>query len=253
MKPLIGITANLIKDSQLGISAQIGGPGQTWQVLADDYIRAVSLAGGIPVVLPVFSQPEEAEAFVGCLDGIVFSGGCSMSPLYYNGNVIPGMGEVCKERDEQELVLVRSALNAPGLPILGICRGCQLLNVAMGGSLIPDIDTNTGGNHFLPEQRMNVPVHRIEAEEGSMLKKILGEENRVNSYHHQCIGRPGELAKITARDENGVPEGIEIPAASKFILGVQWHPEGLACDYEGHAKIFKAFIHAAAEYKKTGR
>lgn len=253
MKPFIGITTNFIKDDQFGIAVQIGGLGQSWQALADDYIRAVFDAGGIPVILPVLPDSREAEAFISHLDGILFSGGCSLSPLNYNCDMIPQVGEICQERDTQEIALMQSALNVPGLPILGVCRGCQLLNVVLGGSLVPDIVTGINGNHFFADQRMNVPMHRIEIKDGSMLKNILNGENRVNSYHHQCIDRPGKNVEITARDRHGVPECIEVSTDRKFVLGVQWHPEGLAHDYEGHANIFREFIRAAEKQKEMRR
>lgn len=250
MKPLIGITMNLVKDDRVGIEQHIGGKGQSWQALADYYVQAVKRAGGIPVLLPVLGDPETAEEYVDTMDGILFSGGSDISPLTYGEAVSEKVGEITRERDEQELAIMSKALQKENFPVLGICRGCQLLNVAIGGSLVTDIDVSQAGNHFLVEQRMDVLVHTVEKEKGSLIERLMGEENRVNSYHHQCIKTPGEGGKITARDRNGIPESLEIPERKGFTLGVQWHPEGLEEKYKGHAEIFNAFVKAAAENKR---
>lgn len=250
MKPLIGITMNLVKNDQLGIDNHIGGKGQSWQALADHYVQAVKRAGGIPVLLPITGEPGTAEAYVDAVDGILFSGGGDISPLYYGEAVTEKVGEISTERDEQEFSLMSKALQKENFPVFGICRGCQLLNIATGGSLVADIDVAQAGNHFLEGQRMDVLVHTIEKEAGSLIDKLMGGENRVNSYHHQCIKTPGEGGKITARDRNGIPECLEIPGRKGFTLGVQWHPEGLEEKYEGHAEIFNAFVRAAAENKR---
>lgn len=249
MKPLIGITANFIKDDQFGVDAHIGGAGQCWQALADDYVQAVAKAGGIPVVLPVLPRPEDAMDFLQDMDGILFSGGCDMSPLYFGADVNDKIGEICTERDEQELALARAALNTPGYPVLGICRGIQLLNTALGGTLVLDIDTEKSGNHFMPQQRMSVLTHRIVKTPGSLIDRLLGDEDRVNSYHHQCIDKPGNGAVITATDRHGIPECIEMPEREGFMLAIQWHPEGLALVSDRHLNIFKAFVQAASDNK----
>lgn len=249
MKPLIGITANFIKDGQFGQAAHIGGPGQFWQALADDYVNAVYLAGGIPVILPVLPQPEEAVDFLNELDGILFSGGCDLSPLSYGESTTGDVGTICTERDDQELTLARAALNTPEYPVLGICRGCQLLNVALGGSLVLHIDAAASGDHFLAAQPMSTPTHMIHLESNTLIQRILSDETRVNSFHHQCVDRAGDNVTITARDHHGVPECIEVPSRAGFTLGVQWHPEGLFANYEGHKNMFSAFIQAASEYR----
>ena len=160
MKPIIGITANFIKDGRFGVDAHIGGAGQFWQALADDYIRSVVLAGGTPVIVPIVSG-EEASSYLEGLDGLIISGGCDASPLTFGADTTGAVGEICTERDELELELLRKALDMPGFPVLGICRGCQVLNVALGGTLVLDIDTEKNGDHFLAQQRMQVFTHRI--------------------------------------------------------------------------------------------
>ncbi len=249
MKPLIGITANFIKDGQFGMDAHIGGAGQFWQALADDYIKSVILAGGIPVILPIVSR-DEASSYLEALDGLLISGGCDASPLTFGVDTTEKVGEICSERDELELELLRRTLDIPYFPVLGICRGCQMLNVALGGSLVLNIDTQKNGDHFLPQQRMQVFTHKIETVPGSRIAQLLGGENRVNSYHHQCVDRPGKGVVITARDSHGVPECIEIPDRKGFTLGTQWHPEGLAPNGNNHLNIFKDFVQEAVNYHK---
>lgn len=252
MRPLIGITSNYIKDSQFGMAAHIGGPGQFWQALADDYVQAVSRAGGVPVLLPVLPDPEDAQAYLDELDGILFSGGCDMSPLSFGENTTSKVGEICTERDDQELALMRAALEKPHFPVLGICRGCQLLNVALGGTLVLDIDTSANGEHFLSQQRMSVLTHQIETVPGSLIDRLLVGETRVNSYHHQCVAIPGKGVEITATDCHGIPECLEVPNREGFTLATQWHPEGLALVNDHHLNIFQAFVQAASEQKNRG-
>ena len=250
MKALIGITANFIKDSHFGGEAHIAGPGQFWQALADDYIAAISLPGGIPVILPILSDTEEACVYLDRLDGVLFSGGCDVSPLCSGQDMVQAVGEICAERDALEMALMRATFNRPGYPILCICRGCQLLNVVLGGTLNLDIDSKACGDHFFPQQQMSVPTHRIEVQEGTLIHRILNGENRVNSYHHQCVQKLGSGVVVTARDVHGVPECIEVPSREGFILGVQWHPEGLARHYTGHGNIFRTFVQAAEVSRK---
>ena len=253
MKPLIGITSNYIKDSRFGTEAHIGGKGQFWQALADDYIQAVRLAGGIPVMIPVIPDTEIAGEYLTAFDGLIVSGGADISPLLYEEDLVSRVGECCAERDEAEFALLKGALEIPDFPVLGICRGCQLLNVALGGTLVLDMDTEKTGEHFFAEQRMQLPAHRIETVPGSRIGKILGTEKRVNSYHHQCVDRPGIGVVVTAKDCHGVAECIEVPDRQGFLMGIQWHPEGLAPVNDRHLGIFRELVKAAEEYKETGR
>ena len=196
------------------------------------------------MIVPIVSG-EEASSYLEGLDGLIISGGCDASPLTFGADTTGAVGEICTERDELELELLRKALDMPGFPVLGICRGCQVLNVA----LVLDIDTEKNGDHFLAQQRMQVFTHRIEKTPGSRIERLLGTEDRVNSYHHQCVDRPGNGVEITARDCHGVAECIEVPGREGFTLGVQWHPEGLAPCGNNHLNIFKAFVEEAGQFQ----
>lgn len=200
------------------------------------------------MIVPIVSG-EEASSYLEGLDGLIISGGCDASPLTFGADTTGAVGEICTERDELELALLRQALDMPGFPVLGICRGCQVLNIALGGTLVLDIDTEKNGDHFLARQRMQVFTHRIEKAPGSRIELLLGTENRVNSYHHQCVDRPGNGVEITARDCHGVAECIEVPGREGFTLGVQWHPEGLAPCGNNHLNIFKAFVEEAGQFQ----
>lgn len=245
MKPLIGITVNYLEDDQVGIVAKIGAKDQYWQALANDYIQAIEQAGGLPILIPVLKNNDESLEYLNYLDGILFSGGGDIDAKHY-GEV--HQGDFNELRDNQELKLVQEAIKRVDIPVLGICRGFQLMNVAMGGSLYFDIDTAKYGNHFFPEKKMNEFSHMINIEEGTLIKKILNDENSVNSYHHQGIKKLGDNLKITATS-NGLAECIEMPERPGFTLAVQWHPEGLVNNSLGHDNIFKAFVDLTDNYR----
>lgn len=250
MKPLIGITVNYVSNEQIGEKAHICGTGQFVQALADDYVKAVELAGGIPVMIPVLSDRENAKNYLEILDGIIFSGGCDISPLTFGTDTTKEVGEVCPVRDAQELYMIKAALAKPNFPVLGICRGSQLLNVALGGSLVLDIDTKKYGEHCLTQQAMSVPTHTIKVQEGTMIYRLLQGDTGVNSYHHQCVDRPGEKVVVTSKDSHGITESIEVPRRAGFTMGVQWHPESLSLGSEGQLNIFKELIKSADKNRK---
>lgn len=249
MRPLIGITTNFIKDGAVAASVHLCGPDQSWQALATDYVEAVLKAGAIPVMIPVLSDLSAAKEMLSHLDGILFSGGGDISPLSYGESTMEQVGTISPERDLQEIALMHTALAIPNFPILCICRGAQLLNVALGGTLIQDIDTGKYGQHLLVSQRMSVLTHKIAKEPNMLIEQLMGDEKWVNSYHHQCIGQLGKGVKLSAHDEHEIPECIELPGRAGFTLGVQWHPEALFPISEGHANIFTEFVRNAEKYQ----
>jgi putative glutamine amidotransferase len=212
-------------------------------VLGVVYAAAVRLGGGIPVVLPPI-EPADVPALVGRLQGVCLSGGPDLDPVAYRARAHSELGPVEPELDAFELELARCA-DAAGLPILGICRGCQVLNVARGGTLhqhVPDVTDGTIAHR--QSDAGHVTTHAVRVAEGSQLAGIVGAaELDVNSFHHQAADRLGDGLKATAWSPDGVVEALEDPDAA-FFLGVQWHAEGLIARPEQVA-LFGALVDAA--------
>jgi len=231
-RPVIGIT----------LDDEHARPGV--HVLRDDYVRSVEQAGAVPLVVAPCA-PEHAPLLLDRLDGLLLSGGVDVDPDLFDEEPHPKLRRVDRERDDLELALTREALRRD-LPILAICRGIQVLNVATGGTLIQDIPSAIAGGerHDCPEPRSR-RVHEIETEPGTQLHDILGEETvSVNSFHHQAVGRLGDGLVASARcPEDGVIEGLEGPGGP-FVVGVQWHPETFWNDSNSFQPLFDA--HAKA-------
>ena len=237
MKARIGLTCFM--DTQ---------PRATYISLSDHYARSVREAGGIPFILPQCEDTAIAEKYVAGIDGLLLTGGKDSDPRYYGQEPIVGIGAFDALRDAWELALFSAAIKAK-LPILGICRGCQLINVAMGGTLFQDLraqrpDTNAHNPEGFPVDRL---YHSIRISEGSTLCDIFGKtEMRVNSFHHQAVKElaPGLEASAFAFD--GVLEGFEGKDRSSFLLAVQFHPESLTMRFPEFLSLFKAFVNACA-------
>lgn len=233
MKPLIGITASLLQESN-----------REWLWNTSDYFRAVQRAGGIPVLLPFCQSEDEAAEILDRIDGLLLSGGGDMDSLLYGEEPHPKNGTISPERDVTELAMTAVALRRQ-MTILGICRGHQVLAVAAGGTLVQDIPAQVPGaiKHRQEAPRW-YPTHTVKAAEGSRLAALLGADFKVNSYHHQSIKAvpPGWVTSAVAPD--GVIEAIEHPEA-KFMLAVQWHPENMAGQSDQFAALFEAFIAAS--------
>ncbi|HSM93216.1 MAG TPA: gamma-glutamyl-gamma-aminobutyrate hydrolase family protein [Anaeromyxobacteraceae bacterium] len=210
------------------------------------YVDAVLAAGGLPILLP-FVGPAEAEAYTGLLDGLVLSGGAfDVPPALYGEAVRPACGPLIPERTDGELRLLRSAL-ATGLPVLGVCGGMQLLNVAMGGSLHQDLPTDIGIRTHQQPPPKDVPSHDVEIVPATRLAALTGAGRlRVNSTHHQAVKAVGPGLLVTARAPDGVIEAIELPG-HPFAIGVQWHPEAALRHEPRHAGIYLGLVRAASE------
>ncbi len=242
--PVIGITVNADYDRK-----------RFW--LPEAYCRRVIEAGGLPLLLPLFA-PEQVGALFILLDGLLFPGGSDPAPLYFGREPLPGLGQVDPRRDELELCLAREALHRD-LPLLGICRGLQILNIAAGGTLYQDL---SGPSWLLHMQRAprHCPSHTIRVCPGTRLASILAgppppgatarfkngiaEHLAVNSFHHQGIELLGRGLIAGAIAPDGLPEALESPA-HRFILGVQWHPESL--DHPAARALFAALVTAAGQ------
>lgn len=252
MKPLIGITCNYSPDSTVGIITAFGLAGQHWHMLANEYIRAIEKIGGIPVIIPVCDDIQTMMDIVERLDGLLISGGNDVDPYLYGELITKEVTNLSPQRDQIEMNTVRYAMEKSNIPILGICRGIQLINVAFGGSIHQDLRKNGYREHFLSSVPINHFVHSVSLAENSRIHQIIGSTSlRVNSFHHQAVNRVANDFVATAFSEDGVIEAIELPG-DRYVLGVQWHPEMLF-DCEINQQILKAFVSACKETGENSR
>ena len=220
-RPVIGITADMEEGRHF---------------LNRVYVRAVELAGAVPVVLTASSYAVQA---LDMLDGLLLSGGGDIHGRYFGQPLHEKAGDVNTERDEAELALTKLAL-ARDMPIFGICRGLQLLNVARGGDLVQHMEGHK------QQQARDVATHKVLLE--GKLAKIMGQtEAMVNSIHHQVVDKTGTGLDICARSEDKYIEGL-CARDKSFVVAVQWHPEELMT-HGAQARLFEAFAAACAEYR----
>ncbi len=251
MKPIIGISTNFSYNDEVGISLKIGGSLQHWHLIADDYIKAVELAGGIPILIPLYDNYEYAKEISCVVDGIIFSGGNDIDPQHYGERFTKKVGAIVPERDKQEIELAKDIMANSKMPVLGICRGMQILNVAAGGSLYQDLGSINVSEHFVATSPKYHVVHDIKLRKNSRINMILKEDTlNVNSYHHQAIKDVSNMFEVAATTDEGVIEAIETKE-DRFVMGVQWHPEMLVTRHKEHLEIFESFINACAEFKSV--
>jgi putative glutamine amidotransferase len=241
--PLIGVTTSEVRATVLTRPLREGDPPQPEMALGMVYMRAVELAGGLPVVLPPLAADRIAP-LVDQLAGICLSGGPDLAPAGYGAEPDPHLGPTEPALDEFELHVARHA-DRLGLPILGICRGQQALNVARGGTLhqhLPDVtDGSIDHRQTAPG---HVTTHPVRIEPGSRLAGILGgEEVDVNSFHHQAVAALGRDLHPVSWAPDGTIEGIE-GDGERLVLGVQWHAEGLVGRPE-HLALFETLVREA--------
>jgi len=207
------------------------------------YIDALVMAGATPILLPPTSDEAAARRLLALCSGLMLIGGGDLEAHHY-GQIDSGrLTFVSPERDRIELQYARWALVA-GLPILGICRGIQTLNVAAGGTLIQDIPSDVGNrvNHAVSYQAGEGYAHPVDLVSGTLLTRLVGKGGtlQVNSHHHQAVARVASGFVVSAVAPDGIIEAIELPSAG-FVLGVQWHPEGLVPDDSAALAIFRGF------------
>lgn len=233
--PLIGITTSVTVD-KVPERAYVNGT----------YIRAVQAAGGIPVLITPHFTPEVLATLWQRLDGVLLTGGGDIEPARFGEPRHPAVDDVSPARDALEIGLTRRAL-AEGAPLLAICRGVQVLNVALGGTLFQDIASEIPGAlaHSQTAPR-HQPTHPVKVMgEGTRLGRVLGAvEIEVNSMHHQAIKSLGQGLAPVAWAPDGVVEGVELPGAP-FVVGVQWHPEELVGHDQAARNLFAAVVDAA--------
>ncbi|HEX5809423.1 MAG TPA: gamma-glutamyl-gamma-aminobutyrate hydrolase family protein [Anaerolineales bacterium] len=235
MKPLIGITTNQSHNAN----------GQPTVMLMQSYVNAVLEAGGVPLLIPSLISEDGWEIAYSRLDGILFSGGGDIGLEYSPGDPHPRIDDVDLARDAIELNLVRAAAS-DGKPFLGICRGCQVVNVALGGTLythIPDQLPNPL-DHAYPGNMRTVLVHQVKIDEGTHLAEIFGEPIiHVNSLHHQGLKDIAVPLRVAGHAPDGLVEAVELPD-HPFGVAVQWHPEWLT-DQQGTRNLFNKFVNIA--------
>jgi putative glutamine amidotransferase len=233
---------------RIGISLDVDD-GKGRYELKRTYVDAVLGAGGLPILLP-FVAPEVADEYFDALDGLVLSGGAfDVPPFLYGEEPRPACGPLVPERTDTELRLLRSAIEG-GLPLLGVCGGMQLLNVALGGSLHQDLPTDLGIRIHQQPAPKDVPSHDVEVVAATRLAALTGAGRlRVNSTHHQAVKSVAPGLLVSARAPDGVIEGIELPG-HPFAVGIQWHPESALRHEPRHASLYQGLVRAAAERRR---
>lgn len=242
MRPLIGISSNVIARPD---------PLPPVYGVSQAYSSAIERAGGIPVLIPPQTDPDAVRTLCERLDGILFTGGGDLDPATYGETRIEECGPAEPGRDALELALARLALNQ-GMPVFGICRGMQLLNVARGGTLYQDLKAQRPEDPPHPildyQGPRNALGHAIEVKPGSPLARIMAVTSlRVNSFHHQAVKAAGENVEILAWAEDGIPEGM-IVSGHPYAVAVQFHPEDLAIADAASQNLFDAFVQACAAH-----
>jgi putative glutamine amidotransferase len=211
-------------------------------------VRTLEQLGALPVMIPLHMTEASLRGIFERLDGLFLPGGEDIDPANYGAARHDLLGATDKERDRTELLLTRWAVER-GMPVLGVCRGAQMINVACGGSLYQDILSDRPDlakhDYFPPSFERYRISHPIDIEADSRLAHALGQVHEVNSMHHQGLDRIGYGLRVVARADDGLPEAVEAPALP-YVVGVQWHPEELAKTDQMSANLFYDFVRAAA-------
>lgn len=238
VKPIIGITAFVEEDlsSRLNVA----------------YSKSIIEAGGIPLIIPIGVE-EEAAQILALTDGLLLSGGHDVHPFLFGAEPSLKLGKIHPARDTIELALIEAAFQRK-MPIFGICRGIQILNVALGGTLYQDIDSDHFSTKLLQHMQQSgraVATHSVQVIADNLLATIVEQEKiAVNSFHHQAVNVLAEKLKVAAKSSDGIIEAV-VHEEMPFCLAVQWHPEELAiAGDEGAQKLFSAFVEASLKFKK---
>ena len=235
-KPIIGISGSIM------VMENGRFPGYRRSYVNEDYVRAVRAAGGVPLILPMLDDPSILNHYVETIDGLILSGGHDVAPLCYGEQPLQKLGQILPERDTYDKMLIDRALEKK-MPILGICRGMQIMNVALGGSLYQDLT-------YIPNCELrhdqysdpSMATHEIEIDTESKLYDIVKEKRiQTNSFHHLAVKKLAPDFEVVARADDGVVEAVE-HKDYPFVLGLQWHPEMMALTNDHMMKIFKAFV-----------
>ena len=241
--PLIGVTP----------SASVNILGIRTYTLAIDYTQAIERAGGIPVILPL--HIADIDMLLECIDGIVFSGGGDIDPAIFDQERHETTESIDAERDAFEIALIEKAF-ARDVPILAICRGIQVMNVAQGGTLIQDIPTQTDADAEHAQRRVGVGEHDLFQsatilEGDNLVSAAMGAGLvNINSFHHQALGDVASSLEVVATSDDGIIEAVYAPEQT-FVIGTQWHPERLAAEHTEHQALFDRLVQAARQHALT--
>lgn len=238
MNPIIGVTCGT-SDIESNDSS-----------VPNSYIQAIEYVGGTPIILPLVKNKCSYIDFINIMDGLLLSGGADVDPSYFDEEPIPALGRIDENRDKIEIFLAKKALEME-MPILGICRGIQTLNVSAGGTLYQDIQSQCG-NVIKHRQTASgtYPTHAINIKKYSRLSKITECDNiRVNSFHHQAVNRVANNFIVSASTSDGIIECIE-STNHPFAIGVQFHPERIWENNPAITAIFSALVDSAKLYKQ---
>jgi len=210
------------------------------------YMDGITNAGGIPVILPLTCNKDDLEELVDACDGFLFTGGQDVSPNIYNEKTLYDSVKPYKKRDDMELIILDLILNK-NKPILGICRGIQFINAALGGTLYQDLNTEHKSNELhVQKPPYDKPVHDVDLIIDSPLFDVLNKKSiRVNSYHHQAIKNISDKLKPMAISKDGLIEAVYMPNY-KFLWAVQWHPEFSFKSDINSKKIFESFVKSSS-------
>lgn len=231
MKPIIGITSSMETD-------------ESYYMVDNNNIKAIAQAGGLPVILPYLPVETDIEQIANMIDGLYATGGYDIDPTLFREEPHPNLGTIIPARDAFEITLMKRLL-AMGKPILGVCRGCQILNIAVGGDMYQDIYAQI--DRTLLQHSQKAPKdhasHFIDVLKGSLLHRLTDAEKlKVNSRHHQANRNVSDPFQVSGKASDGIIEAIESKAHA-FALGLQWHPENLAVSGDDHSlRVFQGFI-----------
>ncbi len=234
MRPLVGITTYITP-------VEYGDWQEEAALVPADYLRAVERAGGRPLLVP--PSDDVVDDTLDALDGVIFSGGSDLDPALYGQEAHPETKGFVAERDRAEFALLQAAL-ARDMPVLAVCRGSQVLNVALGGDLVQHLPEVVGDDKH-KELPGEFGEHDVDLEPGTRIGTLLGERAPVKSHHHQGFGRLGSGLREAARADDGTLEAIEDPSR-RFALGVLWHPEA-----GEDLRLFEALVEEARAYRRA--
>ncbi|HET7585479.1 MAG TPA: gamma-glutamyl-gamma-aminobutyrate hydrolase family protein [Gemmatimonadaceae bacterium] len=244
------MTAEHTRTPIIGITALLDRSGSAPRVRASEaYVRATERAGGLPLLVPPLEHAAPARRLVEELDAVLLTGGEDVDPARYGAAPHPATEPPCALRDDTEIALVQHA-RALRRPVLAICRGIQVLNIALAGTLVQDLPSERPSDIAHTGTPRAERSHAVRVAPGSRLAAALalpaGGEIRVNSAHHQAVDRPAAGLRATAWAPDGVIEGVEWDGDDWWAIGVQWHPEDLTRTHEGWDRaLFDAFVAAA--------